>query len=240
MAFLRIRLPGALDPDVAAQRPTLLEPWSPPDLAEGLLAWFDPASGADGAAVTSWADQSSYDRDAIAAGSLTFDADGLDGTPGVVSAGSAFLTTATFSGVPGPDTVLANARIENNPSTGYVIDGQGTNNMSIYRSGSSDTFGARRSTSTAAITKTPSDSSAHSFVFVSDGENSRFYVDGAVYTGAAQGAIAITKLTLGANGAGASAFIGALGDIVWGAGALSHIDCLRADAWLKSRRGLSG
>lgn len=235
MSFLRIKVPGTLDPGV--ERPILLEPWTPDDLDANLLAWFDPTSGVDGATVSQWNDESGHARHLNAiTGSPTFDADGLDGTPAVVLAGSSYMKTASFTSVLGQFTLIGNGKITG-AGTGYLVDGHGSNVHSIYRSPSSNVFGARRSASSAAITSAPGDSLAHSFIFVTDGASSKFYVDGVEHTGVEQGVQGVSLLTVGSNGAGTASMVGAVGDIVWASGALDAETCARANAWLQYRRG---
>lgn len=235
MSFLLTKTPGSLNPGV--NRPILLEPWTPAELGDALLAWYDPTSGTDGATVTSWTDKSTRARHGnVIVGAPTYDADGLDGTPAVAFNGSSSIKTATFAGptTGSPFTLIVNGKATGS-GTQYFVDGSTSNGMGIYRSVSGNTFGSRRTTATG-ITRSPSDGLAHSFISVFNGANSRFYVDG-VATAGEQGTISPSVVTIGTNGGATSPLTGFVGDILWVSGALDDITCLRISTWLKSRRG---
>lgn len=212
--------------------------WSPASLGSALHTWYDPGSGADGAQVTSWADASGNGHAAtVGAGAVTYDRDGLGGSPALVFNGSSFLRhTLTTSLGATSVTLLINAAATG-AATQYLADGLTlANSMGLYRSITGNTFTARRTGgSSAAVSVSPSDGNPHTFVAVFDGASSALHVDDTVVTGV-HGTQAIPGITLGANATGANFLTGVIGDVLLVSRALTASEIVDAKAWMKLRR----
>lgn len=216
--------------------------WSPLTYGADLYAWYDPSTGTDGATISALPDQGPNDHDGVTiVGTPVYDADGLGGTPSISFDGSSSIKSTPGPNLSGPFSIVINAQANTTGATQYVIDGNGLNSLSIYRSASSG-YGARRAASTPP-TGLPSginDANPHSIVvvFTATGAASKIYVDGEELASNDQSANALTAyaVMLGAGGGGSNKLTGKIGDVVVLRRALDATEVADATYWLKYRR----
>lgn len=220
-------------------------PWSPHRMP-GLHVWHDPRAitVASGATVQTFPDVSGSGRHlqrAEGEGSMTLDTSGP--TPFVRTAGAAIYRTASFPAISGPVTVVANIRVTNTSSTGYIIGGSTSSSASgfgIYRS--SAAWGARRGVAAPPIASTSgATGDLVAAVLVADGTNSRLYIEGTLVASGALSTESLSRWAIGARYEGSSmsqvAGSGSMvGDHAVAGYAMPVAEVAQATAWLQSRR----
>lgn len=205
-----------------------------------LKAWYDPTqlSLADGAAVTSWTDQSIHGNSLTAkAGTPTFDADGLNGTAGVRFPGGSSLSVPALNSPTGtgPLTVAFTAQFSSVAATANVFRGPDT---SIWYSSSVNLWRYQRAGSVMSTATAPN-TAPHIILVVFDGANSRFEIDGQVVHTGTTANPSESSWSVGGMVDGTNGMVGALGDVVVVQGTLSADERTDLLGWMATRSGIT-